>query len=177
MTKLAVRGTRTGVASEVHLSTSLQSMAPIMDKNIAAGGGDGSVFVVDTERGAVVSQWKQHRKKAPAISVVGNTIVSGSFDCSVCMTDARASNAAPAMHTMKFQQYVTGLSVDGNHLTACVGDNLYLWDLRNLGTVLGGFPQAWPGLSRAVKIVSETETIVTASPDGVARFWSFDGSQ
>jgi WD40 repeat protein len=176
MTKLVLRGTETGLSSEIPLGTSMQSIAPIHTRGIAGGGGDGSIFMVDTERGAVVSAWKQHRKKAPAIAVVGNSIISGSFDSTVCITDARAPNTAAAQHTMKFQNYVTGLAADENHLAACVGDNLYLWDLRNLGKVLGGFPQAWPGLSRAIKIVSATDTIVTASPDGVARFWSFDGS-
>jgi WD40 repeat protein len=172
MPKITLRGRETGKVEHVNLPTSNQAMCAIGSDSIVSGGGDGSVFLIDTQASKTVSTCSQHSKKCPAVTATENVVISGSFDCTVRLWDTRATSNQ-SLHTMKFQHYVTGLAADDNFLTACVGDNLYLWDIRNLSVVLGGQPQAWQGLSRAVVIDAASRTIVTASPDGVARFWSF----
>ena len=171
MPKVTVRG-RHGTVAEVPLPTSLQAMCAYRDNLLVGGGGDGSVFIVDAEAEIVASHAEGHQKKAPTIAVQGNMVATGSFDTTVRLVDARQLNSPP-IHKMKFQNYVTGLDMDENFMCACVGDNLYLWDVRRLNTVLGGQPQAWRGLSRGIKLVAESQTIITASPDGYTRFWNF----
>lgn len=171
MPKMTLLGLSTSKVQHVALPTSLQALSPLGDNCIVGGGGDGSVFVVDTTSSTVVSTASQHTKKCPCVTAYGTMVISGSFDCTIRSWDSRTSGQSS--HTMKFQHYVTGVAADDNYLAACVGDNLYLWDVRNLSVVLGGQPQAWSGLSRAICIDADARTIVTASPDGVARFWSF----
>jgi len=171
MPKVTIRG-MSGAISEVALPTSLQAMCAYRDNLLVGGGGDGSVFIVDAEANAVASHAVHHAKKTPTVAVQGDTIATGSFDTTVRLIDARALTSPP-MHKMKFQNYVTGLHMDQHFMSACVGDNLYLWDVRKLNVVLGGQPQAWRGLSRGIKVVADSQTIVTASPDGYTRFWRF----
>lgn len=154
----------------VDLGTSVQCLAPLGTTDFVAGGGDGTTFVVDSTTGTIINKFACHQKKVPAICAQGSTVISGSFDATIRLWDARGQQL---QHTMKFRSYVTGIDVDDHHLVACVGDSLYLWDVRNLSTVLGGFPHAWQGLNRGVKISAATKQVATASPDGVARFWQF----
>ncbi|CAJ1035400.1 hypothetical protein Q4I32_007100 [Leishmania shawi] len=153
------------------------------------GGGDGSVCVVDVMMAKPVSTLIDHTRKLPALAVRDdNQFFTGSFDSTILSWDLRvpggvtsflqdgaaaAELSAHTMHTLKLKNYVTGLDVDDVHLAASVGENLYLWDIRKLHTVLGGYPQGWKGLSRGVKVQSLAHLVVTASPDGFVRFWNF----
>ncbi|KAK7201380.1 WD domain, G-beta repeat [Novymonas esmeraldas] len=155
------------------------------------GGGDGSVCVVDVTTTKPLGTLVDHTRKLPALAVRDdNQFFTGSFDSSILSWDLRVPGgvtssvqggaatatselAAHTMHTLKLKNYVTGLDVDDVHLAASVGENLYLWDVRKLHTVLGGYPQGWKGLSRGVKVQSMAHLVVTASPDGFVRFWSF----
>ncbi|KPI88151.1 hypothetical protein ABL78_2784 [Leptomonas seymouri] len=159
------------------------------------GGGDGSVCVIDVATAKPLGTLVDHTRKLPALAVRDdNQFFTGSFDSSILSWDLRVpggvtssvqtSGAAAAsavvtelsahtMHTLKLKNYVTGLGVDDVHLAANVGENLYLWDVRKLQTVLGGFPQGWKGLSRGIQVQSAAHLIVTASPDGFVRFWNF----
>ncbi|KAG5493646.1 hypothetical protein JIQ42_02020 [Leishmania sp. Namibia] len=153
------------------------------------GGGDGSVCVVDVVATKPLGTLVDHTRKLPALAVRDdNQFFTGSFDSSILSWDLRVPGgvtssveggaaatelSAHTMHTLKLKNYVTGLDVDDVHLAASVGENLYLWDVRKLHTVLGGYPQGWKGLSRGVKVQSMAHLVVTASPDGFVRFWSF----
>jgi WD40 repeat protein len=163
------------------------------------GGGDGSVCVIDVATTKPLGTLVDHTRKLPALAVRDdNQFFTGSFDSSILSWDLRvpggvtssvqtggvgaAAGAASSvvtelsahtMHTLKLKNYVTGLDVDDVHLAASVGENLYLWDVRKLQTVLGGFPQGWKGLSRGIKVQSMAHLVVTASPDGFVRFWNF----
>ncbi|KAG5495190.1 hypothetical protein JKF63_02245 [Porcisia hertigi] len=153
------------------------------------GGGDGSVCVVDVPTATPLGTLAEHTRKLPALAVRDDRqFFTGSFDSSILSWDLRVPGgvtssvqgslsptglSAQTMHTLKLKNYVTGLDVDDVHLAASVGENLYLWDVRKLQTVLGGYPQGWKGLSRGVKIQSTAHLVVTASPDGLVRFWSF----
>lgn len=153
------------------------------------GGGDGSVCVVDVTTTKPLGTLVDHTRKLPALAVRDdNQFFTGSFDSSILSWDLRvpggvtssvqggagaAELSAHTMHTLKLKNYVTGLDVDDVHLAASVGENLYLWDVRKLHTVLGGYPQGWKGLSRGVKVQSMAHLVVTASPDGFVRFWNY----
>ncbi|KPA81098.1 hypothetical protein ABB37_04455 [Leptomonas pyrrhocoris] len=157
------------------------------------GGGDGSVCVIDVATTKPLGTLVDHTRKLPALAVRDdNQFFTGSFDSSILSWDLRVPGgvtssvqtgaagssvvtelSAHTMHTLKLKNYVTGLDIDDVHLAANVGENLYLWDVRKLQTVLGGFPQGWKGLSRGIKVQSSAHLIVTASPDGFVRFWNF----
>eukprot|EP00744_Colponema_vietnamica_P006086 GILI01008864.1.p1 GENE.GILI01008864.1~~GILI01008864.1.p1 ORF type:complete len:684 (+),score=144.95 GILI01008864.1:58-2109(+) len=137
------------------------------------GGGDGTISLFDVNKGVELSVLTDHPRKVPTLSVKDeNQFFSGSFDSTIRAFDCRIPTAHSTL-TLKLKHYVTGLDVDENHLAASVGENLYLWDIRKLNEVLGGFPQAWKGLSRGVCVQSASNTVVTASPDGIVRFWRY----
>lgn len=142
---------------------------------VLVGGGDGSVAFVDIHPsgGSIVRVLQDHSRKVPTLTIRdANQFFTGSFDSTIRAWDHR-DNSCHATHTLKLKNYVTGLSVDDMHLAASVGENLYLWDVRKLNEVLGGYPQGWKGLSRGIVIQSERRLVVTASPDGNVRFWNF----
>ncbi|ESL10041.1 hypothetical protein TRSC58_02231 [Trypanosoma rangeli SC58] len=170
---------------------SISSNAQVMDcipeePTVLVGGSNGSLTAVDVISGAIVTSFKEHSCKLPAVTVRDtNQFFTGSFDGTILSWDYRAPprpTGNPAMgdlptaslrHTLKLRNYVTGLHIDDLHLAANVGESLYLWDVRNLREVLGGYPQAWEGLSRGVRVTSASRCVVTASQDGYVRFWSF----
>ena len=161
------------VTASVSVGTSIQCLGTFEDHHYVAGGGDGSVSFIDATTYRVATRLTGHTKKVPAIATSDrdrSTLFTGSFDSTVRQWDCRAGST---QHTMKFSTYVTGLAMDNDYLAACVGDSLYLWDVRNLKRILGGCPKAWTGLNRGICIDAGYKLIVTASPDGAGRFWNF----
>ncbi|RNF25337.1 uncharacterized protein Tco025E_02361 [Trypanosoma conorhini] len=169
----------------------ISSNAQVMDcipagPTVLVGGSDGSLTAVDVNSGSVLTSFKGHSRKLPALTVRdANQFFTGSFDSTILSWDYRATDSptgkplmgelptASVAHALKLKNYVTGLHCNDVHLAASVGENLYLWDVRNLKEVLGGYPQAWKGLSRGVRVNSASRCVVTASQDGYVRFWSF----
>jgi WD40 repeat protein len=164
----------TGTTSYIALSGNCQVISTFPERSMCAvGGGDGVVTIADVNTQSIFLTCSEHTRKTPSLTVLdSNTFFSGSFDSTIKAWDVRETRAR-ATHTLKLQSFVTGLHVDGFTLAACVGENLYLWDVRALHQVLGGVPSGWKGLSRAVRVCSSTRTIVSASPDGHVRFWSY----
>ena len=173
MSAITVRSAASGRISEVPLSTSAQAICSYSAPNaVACAGGDGSVSLVDCSTATVLACTKVHSKKAACITSLGDTVVSGSYDGKMRMWDTRVSGESK-LQCLKFSQYVTGVAAEDNFMAACVGASLYIWDVRNLSQVLGGHPKAWRDVSRAICIDADRRTVVTASPDSTARFWSF----
>lgn len=172
-TNLLVRGSD-GNISILKTQCSVQVIKTFPNQPVCVvGGGDGTILLFDVNKGVELAALGDHPRKVPTLSVKDeNQFFSGSFDSTIRAFDCRLPNAHSTL-TLKLKHYVTGLDVDGNHLAASVGENLYLWDVRKLNEVLGGFPQAWKGLSRGVCVQSVSNTVVTASPDGVVRFWRY----
>lgn len=186
---LVVRAANSDEVHLVKIPTNAQVVGCLPSSSIAlVGGGDGSVCVVDVEQVTPLTTLREHSRKLPALTVRDdNQFFTGSFDSSILSWDLRTPGGvtgavgegdvgevtAHTMHTLKLKNYVTGLDVDDVHLAASVGENLYLWDVRKLSTVLGGYPQGWKGLSRGIKVDSMGHLVVTASPDGNVRFWTF----
>jgi hypothetical protein len=178
MTSLClIRAGAAGAVQNVPTGTSVQVVVPWGDSQFVTGGGDGSIAVVDAGAGRVVHTLQGiHAHKVPAMAVVSSpspAIVSGSFDMSARLWDPRQAPNVTPISTLKFKQHVTGLASDGNYMSASVGENLYLWDLRTLRSVVGGCSKAWSGLSRAMCMDADTKSIVTASPDGLVRYWAY----
>ena len=170
---LMVRG-RDGTKSYIRTQCSIQVIKSLPQSPTAiVGGGDGSLSLFDIGTNTLVKTLTDHQRKVPTLTVQDdNHFFSGSFDSTIRAWDCRAPGAVNTL-TLKLKNYVTGLDVNNNHLAACVGENLYLWDVRKLNEVLGGFPQGWKGLSRGVCVQSASNLVVTASPDGYVRFWRF----
>lgn len=170
---LLVRGAG-GAMQTIKTQCSVQVIKTLPGHPICVvGGGDGTISLFDINKGVELTCLSDHPRKVPTLSVKDeNQFFSGSFDSTIRAFDCRLPNAHSTL-TLKLKHYVTGLDVDDNHLAASVGENLYLWDVRKLNEVLGGFPQAWKGLSRGVCVQSASNTVVTASPDGVVRFWRY----
>ncbi|CBH17201.1 hypothetical protein, conserved [Trypanosoma brucei gambiense DAL972] len=149
------------------------------------GGSDGTVMAVNVDVGLSVVQFAAHTRKLPALTVRNsNNFFTGSFDSTILSWDYRtpkpvagiapnSTSTADITHTLKLRGYVTGLHVNDMYMAGSVGENLYLWDVRKLGEVLGGHVQAWKGLSRGIRVDSVERRIITASQDGVARVWTF----
>ncbi|CCW71472.1 unnamed protein product [Phytomonas sp. Hart1] len=144
------------------------------------GGGDGSVSIIDVSAVRSLGSFQKHTRKIPALTVRDNhQFFTGGFDSTILSWDLRVPGGSTSsvnietLYTLKLRNYVTGLDVQNVHLAACVGENLYLWDIRKLNTVLGGYPQGWVGLSRGIKIQHDARLVVTASPDGFLRFWNY----
>jgi WD40 repeat protein len=170
---VTIRGLMTDVVQHAQTVTSTQAFASVGNAALmVCAGGDGSVSLVDCDRAAVVAVAQQHTKKAAAAASMGTIAITGSYDGKIRLWDTRAAGEQH-LQCLKFSQYVTGLAADGNFMTACVGTSLYLWDVRNLSQVLGGHPKAWRDVSRAMCLDAASRTIVTASPDGLTRYWAF----
>eukprot|EP00455_Lapot_gusevi_P050807 TRINITY_DN7459_c0_g1_i1.p1 TRINITY_DN7459_c0_g1~~TRINITY_DN7459_c0_g1_i1.p1 ORF type:complete len:362 (-),score=21.18 TRINITY_DN7459_c0_g1_i1:326-1411(-) len=168
--------THTAPACGIPMPSNRQVISAFRERPmVLVGGGDGSVAFVDIQPsgGNIVRVVQDHSRKVPTLTIRdANQFFTGSFDSTIRAWDHREASCH-ATHTLKLKNYVTGLSVDGNHLAASVGENLYLWDVRKLNEVLGGYPQGWKGLSRGIVIQSDRRLVVTASPDGNVRFWNF----
>ncbi|ORC91554.1 uncharacterized protein TM35_000051500 [Trypanosoma theileri] len=176
-----------GTANNIEISSNAQVMDTFPSGPVVlVGGSDGSVTAIDTMTATALTRFKEHARKLPALTIRNNNhFFTGSFDSKILSWDYRAPQqitgevnvgntpTASPMHTLKLKNYVTGLHVDDVHLAASVGENLYLWDVRKLSEVLGGYPQAWKGLTRGLQVSSAAQCVVTASQDGHVRFWSF----
>ncbi|CAD2215621.1 hypothetical protein AGDE_13052 [Angomonas deanei] len=179
---LVIRSAASEEVVQVRIPSNAQVVDTLPSSDTAlVGGGDGSVTIIDVNRGESLAVLTEHSRKLPSLTVRDDShFFTGSFDSSILSWDLRVPRGVVAevptahtMHTLKLKNYVTGLDVDDVHLAASVGENLYLWDVRKLNTVLGGYPQGWKGLSRGIKIQSSAHVVVTASPDGYVRFWNF----
>ena len=162
-----------GQAKQVPVPTSTQALMSIPSLGtVAAGGGDGSLMLIDANRMEMKTVIPAHKKKVPCLTYVGdNLLATGSFDCSIKLWDLRTPN--DPVHTLKLKNYVTGIGSNEGIIAASVGDNLYMWDHRKISEVLGGFPQAWDGLSRGLVVNHAHRRVITASPDGVVRYWKY----
>jgi WD40 repeat protein len=164
--------TKSGVV-QIPVPTSIQALEPISDRSwLVGGGGDGSVVVADATRLKVISTLASHAKKVPTVSYNGQgQFVSGGFDNCIKLWDC--NQLTDPVHTIKLKSYVTGVAYKGYTLAASVGQNLYLWDVRNLSQIQAGVVNAWQSLSRGLLIDAQRHHIITASPDGEVRYWKY----
>jgi WD40 repeat protein len=159
--------------TKIQIQSNTQAVRAFGSKELLVAQGDGAINVLDVAAETSVCRLQEHSRKVPIVAVEDeNVFYSGSFDSTIRAWDRRAG-LSRSTHSLKLKNYVTGLDVDSNILAACVGENLYLWDSRRLEEVLGGFPKAWNGLTRGIKVHAQGKQTVTASPDGLVRFWEF----
>ncbi len=123
--------------------------------------------VVDPESCRTVESSNKHVRKVPAVSAFGSTLLTGSFDKTLRVWDYRQQ--MHCSHNLVMTDVLTACAVSEQHVAACSGSSLYLWDLRMLHQVLAVKNRAWNGLTRG--LVLADKTLVTASVDGATRFW------
>lgn len=159
-------------SSFVGTSTSIQAMASLETRRqVLFGGGNGLTAIVDPETCQIVEVANKHTRKVPAVAATGSVVLTGSFDKTLRVWDARA--AMHCSHNLVMADVMTAVAIDGNVMAACSGGSLFVWDIRNLREVLCSRQKAWNGLTRGLQISAEDRIVVTASVDGAARFWSY----
>lgn len=155
-------------SSFIPATTSIQALCSIPSRgHVLVGGGNGTVTVVDPESCRTVESSNKHVRKVPAVSAFGSTLLTGSFDKTLRVWDYRQQ--MHCSHNLVMTDVLTACAVSEQHVAACSGSSLYLWDLRMLHQVLAVKNRAWNGLTRG--LVLAEKTLVTASVDGAARFW------
>lgn len=155
-------------SSFIPATTSIQALCSIPSRgHVLVGGGNGTVSVVDPESCRTVESSNKHVRKVPAVSACGSTLLTGSFDKTLRVWDYRQQ--MHCSHNLVMTDVLTACAVSEQHIAACSGSSLYLWDLRMLHQVLAVKNRAWNGLTRG--LVLADKTLVTASVDGAARFW------
>eukprot|EP00658_Telonema_sp_P-2_P076481 TRINITY_DN6700_c0_g1_i2.p1 TRINITY_DN6700_c0_g1~~TRINITY_DN6700_c0_g1_i2.p1 ORF type:complete len:408 (-),score=88.57 TRINITY_DN6700_c0_g1_i2:116-1339(-) len=160
-------------SSFIPASTSIQAMRPITTRNLVLfGGGSGSCALVDPNTCTTVETITKHTRKVPAVSSYGNMALSGSFDKTLRVWDVRAG--MHCSHNLVMSDVLTATAISDNYAAACSGSSLYLWDLRNFHQILAVKNKAWSGLTRGLVMDHTKKLLVTASVDGIARFWSFE---
>ena len=160
-------------SSFIPASTSIQAMRAITTRDfVLFGGGNGSCSLVDPNTCTTVETATKHSRKVPAVAAYGNMALSGSFDKTLRVWDVRAG--MHCSHNLVMSDVLTATAISDNYAAACSGSSLYLWDLRNFHQILAVKNKAWSGLTRGLVMDHATKMLVTASVDGIARFWTFE---
>ena len=139
--------------------------------HVMYGGGNGLVAVLDPSTGAIVDSANRHTKKVPAVACAECTAATGSFDNTVRLWDCR-TQLRPTV-SLDVHEVVTAVALEDNLVAACCGNSLLLWDQRNMAQVYCSKNGAWSGLTRGLQLFATEKIVVSASVDGVARFWTF----
>ena len=158
-------------ASRCVTTTSIQAITMTHAGSVLFGGGSGLTGIVDPETTTIIRSANKHTKKVPAACCITNIAVTGSFDKAVRLWDMR--DRFSSTHSLVMADVVTAVSIDGNEMCCCSGNSLYIWDIRNLRTVLDSRVNAWKGLTRGLQLFSDSKHIATASVDGVVRIWKY----
>lgn len=160
-------------SSFIPASTSIQAMRAITTRDfVLFGGGNGSCSLIDPNTCTTVETATKHSRKVPAVAAYGNMALSGSFDKTLRVWDVRAG--MHCSHNLVMSDVLTATAISENYAAACSGSSLYLWDLRNFHQILAVKNKAWSGLTRGLVMDHKTKMLVTASVDGIARFWTFE---
>lgn len=152
----------------ISCGTSIQALAETGNHRVVMGGGNGTCSLLDPSRCSVLSFTNKHSKKVPAVSSHGDITVTGGFDKMVRVWDVR-KGSFELLFEQPTSEVVTAVSANENFIAACSGTDLTVWDIRRMNSPLATKSNGWRDLTRG--LVIDGSTIVTASVDGVARFW------
>lgn len=148
--------------------TSIQAMCNTHNNRVIVGGGNGTCSLIDSARCVVLAHTSKHSRKVPAVASFNNVAVTGGFDKMVRLWDV-SGGSFQFMFEQQINEVVTAVAVNEKYVSVCSGSDLIVWDLRKMTTPLHKKANAWRDLTRG--LVMDGKTIVTASVDGVARFW------
>ncbi|KAH9579981.1 Dynein heavy chain region D6 P-loop domain [Trypanosoma melophagium] len=147
---------------------SIQAMRSTQRRHVLIGGGSGVCSLIDPATCTVLETTDRHQRKVPAVASYGDTGVTGGFDKMLRLWDVRSGLNMISEKTMS--EVVTAVAVDDRHIAVCSGSDLVVWDVRKFTSPLAGRQKAWKDLTRG--LVIDDDIVITASADGVARFWS-----
>ncbi|ORC90713.1 uncharacterized protein TM35_000071370 [Trypanosoma theileri] len=147
---------------------SIQAMRSTQRRHVLIGGGSGVCSLIDPATCTVVETTDRHQRKVPAVASYGDTAVTGGFDKMVRLWDVRSGLSMINEKTMS--EVITAVAVDDRHIAVCSGSDLVVWDVRKFTSPLAAKQKAWKDLTRG--LVMDGDIVITASADGVARFWS-----
>ncbi|RNF14519.1 uncharacterized protein Tco025E_05789 [Trypanosoma conorhini] len=155
-------------SSLIPVGVSTQAMRSTQRGYALVGGGNGACCLIDPVSCTVLETTTRHQRKVPAVACCGPIAVTGGFDKMIRVWDVRSS--LRMVNERALMEVITAVSVSDKHVAACSGSDLIVWDLRRIGTPLATKQRAWNTLTRG--LIIDGEVIITASADGVARFWS-----
>lgn len=151
--------------------TSIQAMCNTRNHRVVVGGGNGTCSLIDPSRCVVLASTNKHSRKVPAVASHGDVTVTGGFDKMVRVWDVHGGSFQ-FMFEQQINEVVTAVATNGKYVSVCSGSDLIVWDLRKMNVPLATKSNAWRDLTRGLAI--DGNTIVTASVDGVARFWEIN---
>ncbi|CAD2217919.1 hypothetical protein AGDE_11671 [Angomonas deanei] len=154
-------------SSFIASGTSIQAMHATQHKKVIVGGGNGTCSLVDPDRCVIVDSTNLHTRKVPAVSCSGDVAVTGGFDRVLRLWDVRSG--FKMVNERSIPEVVTAVAVSDKYAAACSGSDLLVWDLRKMTNPVATKHNAWKDLTRG--LVIEGNLIVTASVDGITRFW------
>nr|CCC91165.1 conserved hypothetical protein [Trypanosoma congolense IL3000] len=156
------------LSSFISAGMTIQALRPTQRRHVIVGGGNGTCSLIDPVTSTILEESDRHSKKVPAVASYGGVGVTGGFDKVVRLWDVRSGLRLVEERPMP--EVVTAVVAHGDHIAACCGSDLFVWDVRSMSRPLALQQNAWKDLTRG--LVMDNNFIVTASADGVARFWS-----
>ncbi|RHW71966.1 hypothetical protein DPX39_060051700 [Trypanosoma brucei equiperdum] len=160
------------VSSFISAGMTIQALRSTRQRHVIVGGGSGVCALIDPVASTILEESGRHKKKVPAVASYGALGVTGGFDKVVRLWDVR--NGLRMVTEVAMPEVVTAVAAHGEHVAACCGSDLFVWDVRNLSRPLVRREKAWKDLTRG--LVMCDNSIVTASADGVTRFWSLNAT-
>lgn len=151
--------------------TSIQAMCNTRNHRVIVGGGNGTCSLIDPSRCIVMASTNNHSRKVPAVASYDNVSVTGGFDKTIRVWDVHGGSFQFVCE-QHINEVVTAVATNGKYVAVCSGSDLIVWDVRRMATPLATKSNAWRDLTRGLAI--DGNTIVTASVDGVARFWQIN---
>ncbi|PWV15544.1 hypothetical protein C3747_28g351 [Trypanosoma cruzi] len=155
-------------SSLIPVGVSTQAMRSTQRGYALIGGGNGACSLIDPVSCSVLETTTRHQRKVPAVASFGSMAVTGGFDKMLRVWDVRSS--LRMVNERAMAEVITAVSISDRYVAACSGSDLIVWDLRRLGTPLATKQRAWKDLTRG--LIIDEDVVITASADGVARFWS-----
>ncbi|RNF06654.1 hypothetical protein TraAM80_03850 [Trypanosoma rangeli] len=155
-------------SSMIPVGVSTQAMRSTQRGHALIGGGNGACFLVDPGSCTLLETTTRHQRKVPAVSCFGPMAVTGGFDKMIRVWDVRSSFRMVSERAVS--EVITAVSISDKYVAACSGSDLLVWDLRRIVAPLAIKQRAWKDLTRG--LIMDGDVIITASADGVARFWS-----
>ncbi|CCW61511.1 unnamed protein product [Phytomonas sp. EM1] len=154
-------------SSFITSGTSIQAMCATRQGHVIVGGGNGVCSLIDPTYCFILEFINKHSKKVPAVSSFEDVAITGGFDRVMRMWDIR--NSFRQIYETILPGVVTAVAVNQKYAAVCSGPDLFVWDMRQLASPLSVKKNAWKDLTRG--LVIDDSVVVTASVDGVTRFW------
>lgn len=152
----------------ISCGVSIQALCDTQNHLVVMGSGNGTCCLIDPLRCSLIAHSHHHTRKVPAVASQGGITVTGGFDKMIRGWDVRGGGFNLAFEKQT-KEVVTAVATNERLVAACSGADLIVWDMRRFHSPLATKTNAWKDLTRGLTI--DDNLIVTASVDGIARFW------